>query len=144
MMSGPEGAQLPEDFEQFLQQRHAAAAEYVSGNPAPLGALVAEELPASFFSPRGDLTVGTEEEVATRYERDDAAFAPGSSNTMETIDAAAGDGIGYWVGIQRSQARMRDQDQPVPFTLRVTELYRREHGRWRLVHRHASPFQQET
>jgi hypothetical protein len=38
-----------EDFDQFIGQRQAAAAAYVSGNPDPLGRLVAQELPATFF-----------------------------------------------------------------------------------------------
>jgi hypothetical protein len=55
-----------EDFELFLLQRQAAAGEYVSGNPEPLGRLVAQELPATFFSPRGDVTTGTHD-VWARY-----------------------------------------------------------------------------
>ena len=50
--------------------------------------------------------------------------------------------LAYWVGFQRSQANMRGQDQPVPFDLRVTEVYRRENGQWKLVHRHADPLKQ--
>jgi ketosteroid isomerase-like protein len=128
----------PEDFDRFLKARHAAAGEYVSGNPEPLGRLVARELPATFFSPRGDVTTGTRE-VATRYRDDDAVFTAGSENVMETLDAAAGDEIAFWVGFQRSEARMRGQEEPVSFDLRVTEIYRREAGQWRLVHRHADP-----
>jgi ketosteroid isomerase-like protein len=127
-----------DDFDRFLQARHAAAQEYVSGNPEPLSRLVARELPATFFSPRGDVTTGTRE-VATRYEKDDAVFTEGSENVMETLDAAAGDEIAFWVGLQRSEARMRGQEEPVSFDLRVTEIYRRESGQWRLVHRHADP-----
>ena len=126
------------DFDQFIEQRHAAAAAYVSGDPAPLGRLVARELPATFFGPRGDASAGTRE-VWERYERDDAAFSSGSTNEMETLDSAAGDDIAFWVGFQRSQARLVGKDEPVPFELRVTEIYRREHGEWKLVHRHADP-----
>ena len=130
-----------EDFDQFIGQRQAAAAEYVSGNPEPLGRLVAQELPATFFSPRGDVTTGTSD-VWTRYERDASLFTRGSENAFEVLDSAAAGDIAYWVGFQRSQANMRGEDQPIPFDLRVTEIYRRENGRWKLVHRHADPFKQ--
>jgi ketosteroid isomerase-like protein len=130
-----------EDFERFLRQREAAAGEYVSGNPEPLGRLVAQEFPATFFSPRGDVTSGTRE-VWARYERDAALFTSGSDNSFESLDSAAGGDIAYWVGFQRSQANMRGEDQPVPFDLRVTEIYRRENEQWKLVHRHADPLKQ--
>lgn len=131
-----------EDFEQFLRQRQAAAGEYVSGNPEPLGRLVAQQLPATFFSPRGDVTTGTRE-VWERYERDASSFSSGSQNAFEALDSAAAGDIAYWVGFQRSQANMRGEDRPVSFDLRVTEIYRREDGQWKLVHRHADPHKQQ-
>ena len=69
----------PDDFEQFLLKRQAGARDYVRGNPEPLGRVVAQQLPATFFSPRGDVTAGTEE-VWARYERDASLFASGSEN----------------------------------------------------------------
>ena len=132
-----------EDFEQFLRQRQAAAGEYVSGNPEPLGRLVAQQLPATFFSPRGDVTTGTRE-VWERYERDASSFSSGSQNAFEALDSAAAVDIAYWVGFQRSQANMRGEDRPVSFDLRVTEIYRREDGQWKLVHRHADPHKQQS
>jgi ketosteroid isomerase-like protein len=129
-----------DDFEGFLRDRHSAAAAYVSGDAEPLSRLVAREHMATFFSPRGDVTTGTQT-VASRYERDASVFAEGSDNSMQTLDAAAGDDIAFWVGRQRSQARMRGHDDPVTFDLRVTEIYRREGGHWKLVHRHADPMQ---
>jgi ketosteroid isomerase-like protein len=131
-----------DDFESFLRERHGAAAAYVSGNAEPLNGLVASQHMATFFSPRGDVTTGTEA-VASRYKRDASVFAEGSDNSMETLDAAAGDEIAFWVGRQKSQARMHGQDEPVAFDLRVTEIYRREEGRWKLVHRHADPVHEQ-
>src|SRR5512133_785408 len=48
---------------------HAAAGEHVSGNPEPLGRVVAQDLPATFLSTRGDVTTGTRD-VWERYERE--------------------------------------------------------------------------
>jgi ketosteroid isomerase-like protein len=131
-----------DDFEGFLRDRHSAAAAYVRGDVEPLSRLVAREHMATFFGPRGDITSGTET-VAPRYVNDASAFNEGSDNSMQTLDAAAGDDIAFWVGLQRSEARMRGRDDPVTFDLRVTEIYRRQSGHWKLVHRHADPLHQQ-
>jgi hypothetical protein len=73
------------------------------------------------------VTTGTRD-VWERYERDASLFTSGSENAFEALDSAAAGDIAYWVGFQRSQANMRGEDKPVPFDLRVTEIYRRENG----------------
>lgn len=95
--------------------------------PGRWAQLVASGHRATFFGPRGDITVGTED-VATRYGRDAAAFGPRSETVMKTLDSGAGDDIGFWVGLQRTQAHMQGQDKPVTFDHRVTKIYRREGG----------------
>lgn len=130
------------DFEQFMQQRRAAARAYVNGDPAPLREISARASEATFFGPRGGHVRGAKE-VTTRYDRDANAFAPGSETDFEVMHMAASDGIGYWVGHQVAKARMQGRDQPIPMTLRVTEIFRREGDAWKLVHRHADTLSAE-
>lgn len=126
------------DFKRFMQQREAAARAYVQGDAEPLGQLVAQVSPASFFSPRGDHVEGAAA-VWSRYEEDAAAFESGSDNRFEILDMGASDGIAYWVGFQRASAQLRGKTEPVTFNLRITEIFRREGDSWKLVHRHADP-----
>jgi ketosteroid isomerase-like protein len=42
-----------------------------------------------------------------------------------------------WVGFQLATARLDKSAKAIPFNLRVTEVFRREGGEWKLVHRHA-------
>lgn len=124
------------DFEQFMQQREAAANAYVRGDAVPLSRVVAHDLPATFFGPQGGHKQGADK-VAARYENDADAFAPGGASHFEILQMAASDGIAYWVGFQRATAYIRGNQDPVQFNLRVTEVFRREGSEWKMVHRHA-------
>jgi len=124
------------DFEQFMQRRDAAARAYVRGDAAPLGEIVAHSSPATFFAPMGGYVQGADAVIA-RYARDAEAFESGSDSHFEILHMAASDGIAYWTGFQRAAAHMRGQAEAVPFNLRVTEVFRREDGDWKLIHRHA-------
>ncbi|HEY0607557.1 MAG TPA: hypothetical protein VGD58_31855 [Herpetosiphonaceae bacterium] len=132
-----------QDFERFMQQREAAAGAYVQGDAVPLGQIVARVSNASFFSPRGDYVEGADA-VWSRYEVDAGAFDSGSDNRFEILDMGASDGIAYWVGLQRSSARLRGKPEPVEFNLRITEIFRREGDEWKLIHRHADQLASEA
>ena len=120
-----------QDFQQFMRRRAEAASAYVRGDAAPLGQIVAHTSDATFFGPRGDYEHGAEA-VATRYARDAQSFAPGGDSSFEILDMGASNGIAYWVGFQRATAYMQRQSDPVPFNLRVTEVFRREDGEARI------------
>jgi len=124
------------DFEQFMQRREEAACAYVNGDPKPLSHIAANTLPATFFSPRGDFVLGASA-VSARYDADATAFDSNSENTVQILQMGVSDGIAYWVGFQRASVHLKGKAEVVPFNLRVTELFRREGGEWKLVHRHA-------
>ena len=125
-----------ESFADFMRRREAAAQAYVTGDPQPLGDIVAQDGAATFFGPRGGQVSGAKE-VWHRYETDASAFAPGGRTNFEILDMAAGDDVAYWVGLQRASVVMGDAAEPAPMDLRITEVFRRENGTWRMVHRHA-------
>ncbi len=130
------------DFEQFMREREAAAHAYVNGDADPLGRLATNADPATFFSPRGDITQGAQA-VDARYRADASGFAAGNDTTIEILQMGASEGLAYWIGVQRANVHLQGKAETVPFNLRITEIFRREGGAWKLVHRHADALKAE-
>jgi ketosteroid isomerase-like protein len=124
------------DFEQFMKEREDAARAYVSGDAAPLRSISTRVSPATFFGPQGGYRQGADD-VFSKYEHDAAIFEPGGDSNFEILQMAASEGIAYWVGFQRADARMSGSTEVIPMNLRVTEVFRREGAEWKLIHRHA-------
>jgi ketosteroid isomerase-like protein len=55
---------------------------------------------------------------------------------LELVAAGASGDLAYTVGLEHKTVVVPDAAEPVTYTLRVTHVYRREDGQWRIVHRH--------
>lgn len=128
-------------FDRFLQERLAASTAFVEGDFAPLARISVDVDPASIFPPPGTMVSGAAA-VNDFNEKGAAAFAPGADNRFEILHRDADERLAYWVGVQHATVRMKGQDGPVVFRLRCTEIFRKEAGRWKLLHRHADRLQE--
>ena len=138
-MAEPTDRQFDESFEAFLGRRPGVGEAYVNGDAGPLTEISTEHDPATFFGPQGGVIEGAGTVLDTN-QQGAAGFAPGGESRFEILHAAAGGALGYLVGIQRAAVKLTGgADEVVELALRLTELYRREDGSWKLVHRHADP-----
>ena len=62
-------------------------------------------------------------------------FAPHEGFRLEVIAAGVSGDLAYTVGYEHSGVQ-EDGGPPKPKRLRVTHVYRREDGEWKIVHRH--------
>ena len=62
-------------------------------------------------------------------------FSDSQEFEFKVITAGASGDLAYTVGYERN--KVVAEGRPRVYTLRVTHVYRREDGRWRIVHRHA-------
>jgi ketosteroid isomerase-like protein len=135
-MQHKEAQSMATDFQDFLETRKQAALGYVNGDYEPLSRIVATKSPASFFSPMGDVVEGAEK-VAARYEKDANSFDEGSTSELDIVSSGSDGDFGYWVGYQKAKVHMKGKPDAVPMKIRITELFRKEHGDWKMIHRHA-------
>jgi ketosteroid isomerase-like protein len=132
------------NFETFMKRRETASRAFVNGDLVPYERMATHVSPATFFGPEGGYRNGLDE-VTAGYKSDAATFhPPDGDSSFEILHMAASDSIAYWVGLQRATARMRGNTDAVSMTLRVTEIFRREEGEWKIIHRHVDALASEA
>ncbi|MCR5855945.1 nuclear transport factor 2 family protein [Mesorhizobium sp. J428] len=121
-------------FAEFMDRREAAAEAYVRGRSDKVEAMASETEPSTFFGPDGKVLAGRSA-IVESYQAGASRFGSDGESRLDVMQSAEGGDIAYWCGIQRAIVDL--DGKAVPMNLRVTELFRRENGEWRLVHRHA-------
>jgi len=129
-------ATMGTDTEEFLsdmlpRQRTAEHAIH-NGDPEPRLALWTRNDPVTVFG-AGMSGVGWAE-VETVFKTVASWFTDSESFEFEVIAAGASGDLAYTVGYERN--RVKVDGVPTSYPLRVTHVYRRENGQWRIVHRH--------
>jgi ketosteroid isomerase-like protein len=67
-----------------------------------------------------------------------ATFSDCTSFEIEVVAAGVSGDLAYLVAVEHTTASIGGAP-PTPYSLRVTTIYRREAGAWKIVHRHADP-----
>ena len=124
-----------QDFQTQILSRQTKAIEALfSGDADPFMDMWSMEDSVSLFGAWGSCTVGYAE-LRRIYRWVGSRF---SRCTELSFDVAVTDIVGdlaYTVGYERFIASV-DGGPVAPMTLRVTHIYRREAGEWKIVHRH--------
>lgn len=131
-----------ESFEQMVAQAEAAADRFCNGDPGPLMALWSRSDDVPIFGGWGDFETGWQQ-VGPRLEWASSRFVNADMAYRHLNQGMSGD-FAFTVGIEQGNVRLVGQEGISPMTLRVTTLYRRENGAWRIIHRHADPILEKT
>ena len=122
-------------FIKTLEQETAIQAAMLNGDPGPMIDYWADSDDVTLFGAWGPIEKGhkavtdTMRWVGSRFTSADAV------ELEHTVIASSGD-LAYTVGFERSHVSV-DGGPPRDGVLRVTHIYRRIDGDWKLMHRHA-------
>jgi ketosteroid isomerase-like protein len=118
-----------------LPRLKEADTSFHNGDAGPRMAIWSHNDPVTLF---GALLTGSGwGEVGGAFEWLASRFSNGSYDYEVIAGGTSGD-LGYIVGIEHSTASVAGA-APEAYELRVTTIFRREDGEWKVVHRHGDP-----
>ena len=131
-------------LEACLPQFEAGTSGFINGDPALWRQQASHGDDVTIFGGWGAYERGWSE-VGPRYDWAAARFRPSAAKVrVEYLASNVSGDLAYTVAIERSEPLLVGQAEPAPMALRVTHIYRREDGVWKLVHRHADNLMEKT
>lgn len=134
-----EGTPTGEDreFERAVERTREATVGFLNGDLGPWKANCSHAADATLFGGWGGHEQGWAE-LDPRYDWAAARWERGELEVEELVRHVSGD-LAATVHFERSRAKLKGVEGEVSVALRVTHLFRREDGEWKLLHRHADP-----
>ena len=124
-------------FSKALEQQDAAIASMLNGDPDPMIDSWAASDDITLFGATGPVEKGRKP-VTDTMRRVGSRFTGANAVDMEHIVIASSGDLAYTVGFERSRVSVEGGPRR-DMVIRVTHIYRRIDGNWKLMHRHASP-----
>jgi ketosteroid isomerase-like protein len=121
-----------------LEEYHRAGVAITNGDPEAYKRLYSRRDDVTLANPFGPPARGWDHVSAT-LDRAAANYRDGQAVGFESISAVVTPDLAYTVEIESYRARVGGADEIAPVAVRVTTVFRREDGAWRVVHRHADP-----
>ena len=126
------------DLERFIADYHRSVDAFVRGDFGPQRPLWSRGDDATLANPLGPPARGWAQ-IAQATAHAAAQVREGEPGTYERVSGYATADLAYIVEIERRRVKVSGADELAPVALRVTTIFRREDGGWRVVHRHADP-----
>jgi ketosteroid isomerase-like protein len=129
-------ADVDEFLASVLPTLTAADTALHNGDAGPRIALWTRNDPVTLF---GALQIRTGwRDIAPTFEWVASRFSDCESFEYEVLAAGVSGDLGYIAGVEHTTAAIGDAAAQA-YALRVTTVFRREDGEWKVVHRHADP-----
>ena len=122
-------------FAEAVEQQAAASAAMQNGDPGPMIDCWADADDTTLFGARAAFEKG-HKAVTDTMRWVAGHFAGADAVDMDHAVIASSGDLGYTVGFERSRVSF-EGGPPRDMVVRVTHIYRRIDGDWKVVHRHA-------
>lgn len=127
---------VDDDFLTWVRtELHDAELALHNGDPAPRRALWSRVDPVSVLGAWRN--AHGQEEIDVLFEALGESFSDCTSYVHELLSYDVVGDLAYTEGLEHTSASVGGV--PRTYTLRATQVYRREEGAWRVCHRHADP-----
>jgi ketosteroid isomerase-like protein len=124
------------DLDRLIEQDHHASTAFCNGDPGPKLALYSQADYVTLANPLGPPALGWEQVLAAA-EAAASVLRDGEPTRFERVSEVETAELAYILEIERTRVKIGGADVPSPVALRVTTVFRRESGGWKVVHRHA-------
>jgi len=123
----------------FLTQFEEATSRFINGDPSAWKRDASKRDDVTIMGAWGGYEKGWKE-AGARYDAVAGRLKEsGARVRVEYLSSGVSGDLAYTVAIERSAVQRVGQDVPVQTALRVTHIFRKEEGAWKLVHRQADP-----
>ena len=121
-----------------IAQSHRALRAILNGDPTLYEALFADRDDITLGNPFGPYARGRAA-VSKTLAGAAAKYRDGEVVGVDRVATYANGDIACVVEVEHDRAKVGAGNEPAEFHVRVTSVYERLNGQWRLVHRHADP-----
>jgi ketosteroid isomerase-like protein len=132
------GGLVAQEHDPPLEEYRRAGLEITNGNLDVYKSLYSRQDDVTLANPFGPPALGWTE-VSARFDAAAANYQDGETVGFENFSTVITPELAYTVEIENYRARVGGSDELTPVSVRVTTVFRREDGAWKVIHRHADP-----
>jgi len=129
----PGGKSAEAGVRQASDQFYAALGSMLAGDATPLGEVWSHAADVTNMGPIGDRQVGWEA-VKAQFDGEAKRKMGGSVSCKDLLVRATAN-LGYTLCVEHGE-QLSARGKPIVVEHRVTNIFRREQGKWKLVHHH--------
>ncbi len=124
------------EFDRAIEKVHRAVREFSKGNPEPMKEVFSHREDATLAGPLGPPGRGWKN-IADIMDRNASQIRDGEIPNIEIISKHITPDMAYILEIEWQRAKVGGSQEMADAPLRVTMIFEKENGTWKVVHRHA-------